>query len=101
MDFTIDSDFLNALANPAPTPAGGSAAAYAGAMAAALVAMVAKTTLGKKKYADVQERMQQIIIEAETYRAELEACVSRDAAAFESLLATYRAAKETPNPTAV
>ena len=101
MNFTIDSAFLNALADPAPTPAGGSAAAYGGAMAAALVAMVAQTTIGKKKYGDVQARMQQIIIEAETYCTELEACVSRDAAAFESLLAAYRAAKETPNPAAI
>ncbi len=101
MDFTIDSGFLDALANPAPTPAGGSAAAYAGAMAAALVAMVARTTIGKKKYADVQARMQQIIDEAEAHRAELEQCVRRDADAFEQLLAAYRAAKEMPNPTAI
>jgi glutamate formiminotransferase/formiminotetrahydrofolate cyclodeaminase len=101
MDFTIDSAFLNALANPAPTPAGGSAAAYAGALAAALVAMVAQTTLGKKKYADVQARMQEIISDAEACRTELEACVSRDAAAFEGLLAVYRAAKDTPNPAAI
>ncbi|MBI1280571.1 MAG: methenyltetrahydrofolate cyclohydrolase [Anaerolineaceae bacterium] len=101
MNFTIDSAFLNALANPAPTPAGGSAAAYSGAMAAALVAMVARTTLGKKKYADVQVRIQQIIAEAEDCRAELEACVSRDADAFDGLLASYRAAKDSPDPAAV
>jgi formiminotetrahydrofolate cyclodeaminase len=101
MNFTVDSAFLNALADPAPTPAGGSAAAYAGAMAATLVTMVAKTTLGKKKYADVQDLMRQIVAEAEACRAELEQCVSRDAEAFEGLLAAYRAARETPNPAVI
>ncbi len=101
MNFTIDSGFLNALANSAPTPGGGSAAAYAGAMAAALVSMVAQTTLGKKKYADVQTRMQHIVDDAEACRAELELCVSRDAAAFDGLLAAYRTSKEIPNPALV
>lgn len=101
MKFTIDLNFLDAIASSDPTPGGGSAAAYAGAMAAALLIMVAQTTVGKKKYADVQTRMQQIVAEARVYRAELEACVSRDAAAFESLLAANRASKETSNPTQV
>ncbi|MEZ4669656.1 MAG: cyclodeaminase/cyclohydrolase family protein [Anaerolineae bacterium] len=95
MDFHIDLAFLTALASPAPTPGGGSAAAYAGAMAAALVTMVAQTTLGKKKYADIQTRMQQIALDAGAARTELEACVSLDANAFDQLLAANRAAKET------
>lgn len=98
MNFTIDLNFLDAIASSDPTPGGGSAAAYAGAMAAALVMMVAQTTIGKKKYADVQTRILEIVAEATVYRAELEACVSRDAAAFESLLVAYRASKETSNP---
>jgi len=101
MKFTIDSTFLNALADPSPTPAGGSAAAYAGAMAAALVTMVAQTTITKKKYAAVQPRMQQIATEAEACRTELEACVSRDAAAFDALIAAYRANKASPDPATI
>jgi formiminotetrahydrofolate cyclodeaminase len=101
MKFTIDSTFLNALADPSPTPAGGSAAAYSGAMAAALVTMVAQTTLAKKKYAAIQPRMKQIATEAEACRTELEACVSRDANAFDALIAAYRAAKISPDPTAI
>src|SRR5215211_5867756 len=42
--------FIEELAAPTPTPGGGSAAAYAGAMGAGLVAMVAGLTMGKKKY---------------------------------------------------
>lgn len=96
MPFTIDSSFLDALANSNPTPGGGSAVAYAGAMAASLVMMVAQTTIGKKKYAAIQARMQEIVAEAAGYRRILEDAVSRDAASFDKLLAAYRAGKETP-----
>ena len=52
-----EADLLDRLAAATPTPGGGSAAAYAGAMAASLVGMVGRLTLGKKKYADVQPRI--------------------------------------------
>ena len=91
-----DSTFLNALASADPTPGGGSAAAYAGAMAAALVAMVARVTVGKKKYAEVEARMSEIITEAEKLRAELEAGVQRDADSFAAVMAAMKLPKETP-----
>jgi glutamate formiminotransferase/formiminotetrahydrofolate cyclodeaminase len=47
---SASQDFLDALAEGTPAPGGGSAAAYAGAAGAALAAMVARLTLGKKKY---------------------------------------------------
>jgi formiminotetrahydrofolate cyclodeaminase len=47
LNFTIDSTFLNLLESAAPTPGGGSAAAYAGAIAAP-VTMATRTTIGKK-----------------------------------------------------
>ncbi|MDD2695903.1 MAG: glutamate formimidoyltransferase, partial [Anaerolineales bacterium] len=50
--------FLEALASSSPAPGGGSASAYSGAAAAALVAMVARLTIGRKKYAAVEGRMQ-------------------------------------------
>lgn len=90
-----ESAFLDRLASGDPTPGGGSAAAYTGAMAAALVAMVARTTLGKKKYAAVESQMQAVIPRAEALRASLAAGVERDAAAFEAVLAAYRLPKET------
>jgi glutamate formiminotransferase/formiminotetrahydrofolate cyclodeaminase len=90
-----DSQFLNALADGAPTPGGGSAAAYAGAMGAALVAMVARLTLGKKKYAEVQERMLSILDEAEVLRKKLTAAVEEDAAAFERVMSAFRLPKDT------
>lgn len=95
MNLPTDRTFLNALASAKPTPGGGSAAAYAGAMAAALVTMAAWTTIGKKKYAAVQARMQAIVHEAEAWRVELEQSVNRDAAAFDALLIARRAARDT------
>lgn len=87
-------DFINALSSSDPTPGGGSAAAYGGAMAAALVGMVARLTLGKKKYADVQDRMAAIIIEADTLRDQLRAGVEADAEAFNGVMAAFRLPKD-------
>jgi glutamate formiminotransferase/formiminotetrahydrofolate cyclodeaminase len=85
--------FLDQLAAGAPTPGGGSASAYAGAMAAGLAAMVARLTVGKKKYASVEARMWPIIEQAETLRAALNQAISTDAAAFDGILAAMRLPK--------
>jgi glutamate formiminotransferase/formiminotetrahydrofolate cyclodeaminase len=86
--------FVEELAAPTPTPGGGSAAAYAGAMGAGLVAMVAGLTIGKKKYADVEAEMQAIRVVAENLRKELTQAVDDDAAAFEAVMGAYRLSKE-------
>ena len=49
-------EFLDELASPSPAPGGGSAAALAGAIGAALVAMVCRLTIGRKNYLDVSAR---------------------------------------------
>jgi glutamate formiminotransferase/formiminotetrahydrofolate cyclodeaminase len=87
--------FIEELAAPTPTPGGGSAAAYAGAMGAGLVAMVAGLTIGKKKYAEVEAEMQAIRVVAENLRKELTQAVDDDAAAFEALMGTFKLPKET------
>jgi glutamate formiminotransferase/formiminotetrahydrofolate cyclodeaminase len=87
--------FIEELAAPTPTPGGGSAAAYAGAMGAGLVAMVAGLTIGKKKYADVEAAMQATRVMAESLRKELTQAVDDDAASFEVLMATFKLPKET------
>lgn len=87
--------FLDRLAAGNATPGGGSAAAYAGAMAAGLVAMVARLTQGKKKYAGVEARMLEIVDQADRLRKELEAAVAADSRAFEDVLAAMRLPKET------
>lgn len=90
------SELLEALAAATPTPGGGSASAYSGAMAAALAAMVARLTIGKKKYAQVEEQMQALLARAEQLRLELLDYVSRDAAAFDAVMAAYRLPKDSP-----
>ena len=87
--------FIEVLSTPDPTPGGGSAAAYAGAMGAALVSMVSGLTIGKKKYADVEAEMQAIRVVAENLRKELTQLVDDDASAFEALMGTFRLPKET------
>jgi glutamate formiminotransferase / formiminotetrahydrofolate cyclodeaminase len=92
---TAEKSFLDELAKGTPTPGGGSAAAHAGATAAALVAMVARLTIGKKKYAAVEPRMWQIIEEADQLRHELTQAVEDDAAAFTQYMTAMRLPKET------
>lgn len=87
--------FLSELASDKPAPGGGSAAAYSGAMAAGLVAMVARLTVGKKKYADVDARMTEIIEIADDLRNLLQANVQRDADAFNVVMTAYRMPKST------
>lgn len=88
--------FLDALAGDTPTPGGGSASAYSGAAAAALVAMVARLTTGRKKYAAVEAQMQAALERAEALRRELTAAIDEDAAAFEAVMAAYKLPKDTP-----
>lgn len=83
-------DFLEDLAAGTAAPGGGSASAYAGAMAAGLVAMVARLTVGKGNYAEVAEEMAAILEQAERLRRDLTADVVRDARAFEVVMEAYK-----------
>ena len=87
--------FIEELASPTPTPGGGSAGAFAGAMGAGLVAMVSGLTIGKKKYAEVEAEMHAIRVMAEKLRKELTQAVDDDSSSFEVLMATFKLPKET------
>ncbi|MFQ5922199.1 MAG: glutamate formimidoyltransferase [Anaerolineales bacterium] len=86
--------FLGHLADGDPTPGGGSAAAQAGAMAAALVAMVGRLTVGRKKYAKVEDQAQVVVRQADSLRGDLEAAVIEDAQAFDGVIKALRMPKD-------
>ncbi|HHY88952.1 MAG TPA: glutamate formimidoyltransferase [Chloroflexi bacterium] len=89
------TDFLDALAAGTAAPGGGSAAAYTSAQAAALVAMVARLTVNKKKYEQVRDKMWALIDQAEALRRDLYQAVARDAAAFEEVMTAFKLPKNT------
>ncbi|WKZ38567.1 MAG: glutamate formimidoyltransferase [Anaerolineales bacterium] len=89
------ASFLDEVASPVPAPGGGSAAAYAGALGAALVAMVSGLTIGKKKYAEVEAEMQAIRVIAEKLRADMTQAVEDDAASFEAVIGAFKLPKDT------
>lgn len=89
--------FSEVLASKEPTPGGGCASALAGALASSLVAMVARTTAGSKKFADRAGQMTAIAEEADRLRGEFLALVDEDARAFDQVMAAFRLPKETPD----
>lgn len=91
-----EASFLDELASANPTPGGGSAAAHTGAAAAALVAMVARVTLGKKKYENVKDQMWALVEKAEALRADLTSGVQSDSDAFIAVMEAFKLPKDTP-----
>ena len=89
--------WIDELAGASPTPGGGSAAALAGTLAAALVAMVARLTVGRKAYAAVEAQAGAIITEAEQLRTELRRLVDDDATAYDGVSRAYRISKDDPS----
>lgn len=86
---TTINDFVTTLSSKAPVPGGGGASAVSGALAAALGSMVANLTVGKKKYADVEEQMQTLLKQAETLREEFLSLSDADEEVFTPLAAAY------------
>ncbi len=89
-------EFLELLSSKQAVPGGGGASALVGALGAALGLMVGNLTLGKKKYAGVQDDIQALMADALKLRGELAGCVAEDAAAFEPLSKAYGLDKDAP-----
>jgi formiminotetrahydrofolate cyclodeaminase len=89
------SAFLDELASSSPAPGGGSVAALAGALGAALTSMVCNLTIGKKKYASVEEEMKAVLTQAEGLRAQFTELIDRDTAAFNKVMEALGLPKET------
>lgn len=92
---TAIEQFLDQLASSGATPGGGSAAAIIGAMGAALVSMVCNLTIGKKKYADVEGEMKDVLAKTEALRKKLTGMIQDDVKAFDAVMGAYGMPKET------
>ena len=90
------TEFAEVLASSAAVPGGGGASALVGALGAALGSMVGALTVGKKKYAAVEEDIKALMVKAEELRAQLLSCVEEDAVAFAPLSKAYAIPKDDP-----
>ena len=89
------NEFVEVLGSKAPVPGGGGASALIGAVGTALGNMVGALTVGKKKYADVEEEMKELMAKATTLQSELLHLIERDAEVFEPLSKAYGMPRET------
>lgn len=88
--------YMDEAASGSSTPGGGSVAALAGALGAALTSMVCNFTVGKKKYADVEAEVAQILSEAEELRGKLLELMVEDTRVYGQVSAAYGMPKDTP-----
>ena len=88
-------DFISKVISNDPVPGGGSVSALNGALAAALSAMVANLTVGRKKYAEVNDLMQELSARFEKLSQKLIEDVDRDSDAYNRVFAAFKLPKET------
>lgn len=93
-DLTIE-EFAKVTASDAPAPGGGSVAAAAGSLAAALAEMVANLTIGKAKYAEAEEEMKELAGKGRIIREKLIADIQRDSVSFNLYMAALGMPKDT------
>ncbi|HDJ27436.1 MAG TPA: methenyltetrahydrofolate cyclohydrolase [Aciduliprofundum sp.] len=98
MDLTSTpiGDFLDALASKSPTPGGGSVAALSGAMAAALMSMVAEVTLPKKKYKVYEAELRDLAERSKRRILRFRELMQEDVKAFDAVIEAMRLPKDTP-----
>ena len=89
-------EFIDVLASREPVPGGGGASALAGAVGIALGAMVGELTVGKKKYAEHEAEISNLIFRSQELIQKFDELVTKDAEAFLPLAAAYRMPKSTP-----
>lgn len=99
MDFAQASctEFVTVLASNAPVPGGGGASALVAAIGTALGNMVGSLTVGKKKYADVEEEIVALKARCDQLQAELLEQIELDAKGFEPLSRAYGIPKDNPD----
>jgi formiminotetrahydrofolate cyclodeaminase len=87
--------FLDELASSAPAPGGGSVAALSGALGAALISMISNLTLGKEKYAAVQDEITALLKKSERLRKELTDLLEEDVKVYTQLSQTMKMPRDT------
>ena len=98
MDMTLATcrEFVKVLASDAPAPGGGGAAALVGAIGTALGNMVGSLTVGKKKYADVQDEIIALKAKCDELQKQLLDQVEADEVNFLPLAKAYGFPKDDP-----
>lgn len=96
MNVQID-DFIKQLSSKSPVPGGGGASALIGAIGVSLCSMVANLTIGKKKYAEYQDDLEEIILRTQKSTDKLLELIKKDAEVFEPLSVAYGIPKEDPS----
>ncbi len=87
--------YLDDLASSQSTPGGGSASALSGAMGAGLASMVARLTLGKADYTNVQQEIESLIQQTEQLRARFQQLIQEDIDAYGRLSACFKMPRTT------
>ena len=95
------NEFTEVLSSKEAVPGGGGASALVGALAASLGSMVGSLTLNKKKYAEVQDEIKDLMEQSEILRQKLLNGINEDALAFEPLSKAYGIDKKDPNRDAI
>ena len=95
------TDLLDAFAAPTPTPGGGSAAALSGAIAAALLEMVASMPKTKNNTPEDRTALDTVLPRLKALRAQLTDLVDRDSASYDAVVAAYKLPKATDGEKAV
>ncbi|NIP17955.1 MAG: glutamate formimidoyltransferase, partial [Xanthomonadales bacterium] len=90
------ADFVDEVSRDTPAPGGGSIAALAGALGAALASMVANLSVGKGEFDDQYDELCDLAERAQAAKDELVAAVDADTEAFNEVIAGMRMPKDTP-----
>ena len=91
----LPKGYLSSLSSDSPAPGGGSVAALDAAQAAALAEMVARLTVGKKKYAESGDEMKDIIKKSSELRQIFTDRIQKDIDAFNEVMKAYKMPKGT------
>lgn len=88
-------NYMDDISSSSPTPGGGNVSAFSGALASSLGIMVCNLTIGKKKYADVEEEIKDIKFELSLAKEEFLSLAEKDNKAFDKVMQAFKLPKDT------